>query len=423
MSDTEHQFNFGFDVHDQAVKNDNNSFKNLLDTITTQGGDSVHQLFASDLSALQNLYAAIATGGESVWLNGTDPSNLPVLYVEIGNTYLMVGAYFSEDGISILQKGTADLETFEDVGATYVTLTTGTGTDQERTIQVMANTIEYAGVGIAEIELEQAKENVIETLVGKTKEFVSLMVESLIEVGELDAVALDAKLASEAQKAGESAGTDGEEIVISETLTISANIEFVLGVAGVVFTLGTFAYGLIMLLLEKRMMSYVRFFNATSQEIDFSLCFIEKSCTSAIGPLIPNDVKTIPGISPAWVPAWMIGSTPIHYIDLAYFNTDLTADLGFVLKAAPNETCPGFNVVVNIPNTGENKLYGSFNTQDDCPSYWASHKDSPATLTFCATSGNFTLRVATNQLKGESSSPTDGTMGYNYEYAIVLEEN
>jgi len=424
MSDTEHQFNFGFDVHDQAVENNNNSFKKLLDTITTQGGDSLHQLFASDLSALQNLYVASIEGGRTAWLNGTDPlSKLPVQYVEVGNNFLMVGAYFTEDGIAELQKGTSDLNTSVEVGASYVTLTTGSGTDQERVSQVMATTIEYAGVGIAEMELEQAREKVIEKLVDKGREFVSLLVEGLIDIGELDAVALAAKLASEAKKAAEKAGVEGEEIVISDDLTIAANVNFVLEAASLVFALGTFIYGLVMLLLAKRMTAYVRFYNATSQEVDFSLCLIGVNCTSAICPLTPNDIKTIPGISPAWVPSSIIGSTPIHFIDLAYVNTDLTADLSFVLKAAPNGMFPGFNVLVNIPNRGANMLYTSFNTQDNCVNYWNSHKAAPSSLTSSITSGNFTLRVATNKLQGESPSPTDGAMGYNYEYAIVVEEN
>jgi hypothetical protein len=37
-----------------------------------------------------------------------------------------------------------------------------------------------------------------------------------------------------------------------------------------------------------------------------------------------------------------------------------------------------------------------------------------------ATSGNYTLSIALNQLNGQSPSPLDGTTGYNFEHLIVL---
>ena len=37
-----------------------------------------------------------------------------------------------------------------------------------------------------------------------------------------------------------------------------------------------------------------------------------------------------------------------------------------------------------------------------------------------ATSGNYTLQIASNQLNGQSPSPLDATQGYNFEHLIVL---
>jgi hypothetical protein len=53
---------------------------------------------------------------------------------------------------------------------------------------------------------------------------------------------------------------------------------------------------------------------------------------------------------------------------------------------------------------------------------WAQHitDNRNDDLTMTATSGKYTLSIATNKNSGESPSPLDATEGYNYEHLIVL---
>jgi hypothetical protein len=73
------------------------------------------------------------------------------------------------------------------------------------------------------------------------------------------------------------------------------------------------------------------------------------------------------------------------------------------------------------------KASGRTLTNDDCNDFWQQFDDDPGTgqetLTMQATYGKYTLAIALNQLDGQSPSPLDGTMGYNFEHLIVLTDS
>jgi hypothetical protein len=137
---------------------------------------------------------------------------------------------------------------------------------------------------------------------------------------------------------------------------------------------------------------------------------------------LPNNPVTLSGRSPAFTPAWIIGNTPIHYLEWVFVNSDQLEGIGCVLKADASDTFPGLNAMVNIPMAGENSLFASFGREDQCEGYWEAHKNEQKALVFSATRGNLKLTIATNQLDGRSPSPLDGAEGYNYQHIILLQE-
>ena len=65
-------------------------------------------------------------------------------------------------------------------------------------------------------------------------------------------------------------------------------------------------------------------------------------------------------------------------------------------------------------------------TNESCNDAWDKLQDedperriTPA-LTASATSGPYTLKVATNAFQGRTASPLSGAVGYNYEHLVVL---
>lgn len=427
MSDAQHKFKFTNGPRTLAAKNDSR-FRSCLDQAAGQGGDAVFAFFKSDLSALHGLYTTIATGGDSVWIEGTDKDKgTPTWYVAYADSvFLTIGAVFSDEGIAALETGTGDTNSFEAIGFSYVTLTTEGNTDTPQVRQIMSMTIEYAGNAVSNIRLGDGLKNTIEKLVGQTKEFVSSFIELVVaEEATDDLAAANSAVNSSAGEASEAAKAEGEHIVISEEEEIIADVEFSLAeTVGLVLSLGEFVVGLILTLLSKRMTCYVRFFNATTHDIDLTLCFLSKGTASALSAIIPNDPITIPAISPAWTPEWIIGSNPIHYMEWAFVNTDALEGIGCVFKAEPTtDGFPGLNALMDIPNVGQNALYVRFDTDDRCSEFWQTHKGLQTDLTMVASSDKFTLRIATNQTRGRSPAPLDGTEGYNYEYLILLEES
>jgi hypothetical protein len=173
-------------------------------------------------------------------------------------------------------------------------------------------------------------------------------------------------------------------------------------------------------LLEKQMTNWVKFYNVTAEDIQFGICTTEDSAGAQIAPADVGKTATVTRVSKAPTPPWVTSSaTAIYRSDLTFINTNILKGLGYVLSATPSGDFPGFRVMVDIPLAGDNSLYVSL-TNDDCNSVWRQQKDQNTDLTMSATSGKYTLQIATNQVSGKSASPIDATEGYNYEHLIVL---
>ena len=108
-------------------------------------------------------------------------------------------------------------------------------------------------------------------------------------------------------------------------------------------------------------------------------------------------------------------------------NSGSGDSIGYVLEATASGDFPGFRVAVYVAGDGsDTSLYLAF-TNDDCNDFWQQF-DPPIRVfqgrdkntSMRATSGNYTLSIALNQLNGESPSPLDGTTGYNFEHLLVL---
>jgi hypothetical protein len=179
------------------------------------------------------------------------------------------------------------------------------------------------------------------------------------------------------------------------------------------------------------MTNYVKFYNVTAEDITFGIGTVPSGGASQ-GPAPVGQTATVTHVSPSTAPPWVVGSdTSVYYAPLQFINTNPLGDIGYVLEATPSGNFPGFRVAVYVPNTGDNYMYVGF-TNDDCNTVWTdlmnnygnSDPSEPyigtTNLTMSATSGNYTLQIATNQVSGQSPDPSSGAKGYNYEHLIVL---
>jgi hypothetical protein len=174
---------------------------------------------------------------------------------------------------------------------------------------------------------------------------------------------------------------------------------------------------------------YVQFYNVTSQDIQFGVGYLPWNNVSCTGPALVGQTATIKAVgSPPTVPGIIPDDTVINYALITVDNSGSGDSIGYVLEATPSSDFPGFRVAVYVAGDGSSTmLYLAF-TNDDCNDFWQQfdppYQGDPgtgqATLTMKATSGNYTLSIALNQLNGQSPSPLEGTMGYNFEHLIVL---
>jgi hypothetical protein len=189
---------------------------------------------------------------------------------------------------------------------------------------------------------------------------------------------------------------------------------------------------LVMVLLQLTMVDvrdYVQFYNVTSQDIEFGIGCLPWGNVSCKGPAPVGQTATIKAVGPPpTVPGVIPDDTVINYALITMDNSGSGDNIAYVLKATPSGDFPGFRVAVYVAGDGsDTSLYLAF-TNDDCNDFWQQFyppdQGDPGTrqttLTMQATSDNYTLSIALNQLNGQSPSPLDGTMGYNFEHLIVL---
>lgn len=421
---TLHNFRITTGAQTSAVQN-TSSLQTALSQAVSHGGETVFDIFRNDLGAINKLHEDIATGGPSIWIDGTDShTGLPTQYVSSGESQLVIGFYLTDAGKEAVESGTPGTgpDDWEDIGYSYVTLVTGAGTNTPRVSQLSTHLVQYVGDGIPEIAIENGLRDLVKTVVSRVKKFVTKTINLIAELAT-GMTAEEAKEAASrrAAQAAEEASIENEEIVIGER-TITANMVFdVVQVVGFIFQLGVLALGILLRLISKRIVCHLRFYNTSTADIDLSICWVKEDAALASAPMLPQTPVTVPAVGPAWTPPWIIGDKAVHFVDIVIVNTDALKGVGVVLKADATDDFPGFNAMVNVPNRGKNSLNISFGREDDCHSYWQTHKNEHESLTISADHTPYSLRLATNQLDGTSPAPGDGTKGYNYEHLLALE--
>lgn len=366
----------------------------------------------------------IATQGDAVWLDVDDQqTGLPLKVAVNGTSSLVVGSGLLPDGLSVIQNGTTSTTDFQDFGFGYVNLVLNSQTDQIQVIQVSTSILQYAGGGLPTFDLQTGLQDLINNINDRVKDFLSLMIEGAFgKEGDESVSEAEQTTEENADNASEQASANDQTITPTEGEEVAADFGVdVAEAANLALEIGVWVIQLVFQLISKSITNYVRVYNATAQEIEFSLCLMRQNTAALAAPELPNNPVYIPAMgTPAWTPSAIIGDNPLFFVDFAFVNTDSLSGIGYVLKAQPNGDFPGFNVLVNIPITGSNQLYLQLQRDDDCADFWTQHNQGSDALSLQVTSGVYTLSIVTNQGSGESDSPINGSRGFNYQHLILL---
>jgi len=382
------------------------------------GGDAVYDFFAGNYQALQNLYQTIATGGDEVWLDGVDEhTGLPVTYVAQGNNFLTVAHQFTDT--QPLQDGTGSSTTYKPVGIAEVTVTTDQGTSQ-----IILNDIHYAGLGLGGLltsaVLSKFALSIIKSVAAWVKNTAIRIYQAVAGGGAENPDQAENTVENETSEAATESSEAGVEVAdgifADVTITLAQGVLAVVGI-------GILAVVFILQLLEKQITAVVRFYNLTATDVPFGVCYLDGDTGMTLGPADVGQTAIVPKVSPATSPPWVIGSdTGIYYGEANFLNQNELEGIGYVLTGEPSGSFPGFKVAVDIPLLSSNSMSVQFST-DSCSDVWTQLDDSqqpPTVLTASATSGPYTLTVATNAVSGTSPSPLTGEVGYYYEHLVVL---
>jgi hypothetical protein len=400
-----------------AAGNQSNFLQQLQSAL--QGAAPVHNFFSSYHQTLQTFFDTIATGDDTIWLDGTEGNGNPVRYVQIGNNYLTVCGNITDTDPIITGTGTD----YEPVGVATVTVTI----DNFGTHVVAVHDVFYAGIGMG-VGIAAALSALLRSVVQVYRTYV-------IDLSKAATVYLADNPPQPPAQAEEAGGDIDSEAASAayESVELPWGSFVSVDMAGAVTgAAGGAALVLLLVVLQLTMVDvrdYVQFYNVTSQDIQFGIGYLPWDNVSCNGPAPVGQTATIKAVgSPPTVPGIIPSDTVINYALITMDNSGSGDSIGYVLEATPSAGFPGFRVAVYVAGDGsDTSLYLAF-TNDDCNDFWQQF-DPPyqgdsgtgqTTLTMQATSGNYTLSIALNQLKGQSPSPLDGTMGYNFEHLIVL---
>ena len=401
-----------------AAANQSNFLQQLQSAL--QGGTPVYNFFSSYQQTLQTFFATIATGDDTIWLDGIDEKGNPVSYVQIGNNYFTLSANITD--IDPIKNGTGT--DYEPVGVATVTVTI----DNFSVHVAAVHDVFYAGIGIS-VGIAAAVSALLRSVVQVYRVYVIDMSKA-VTVYLADNPPQPPAQAEEASEdidfeAASAAAYDGVVLPGGATLSVDMAGAAAGAAGGAVLVL-------LMVVLQLTMVDvrdYVEFYNVTSQDIQFGIGCLPWGDVSCNGPAPVGQTATIKAVgSPPTVPGIIPSDTVINYALITMDNSGSGDSIGYVLEATPSGDFPGFRVAVYVAGDGSGtSLYLAF-TNDDCNDFWQQfdppHQGDPGTgqktLTMQATSGNYTLSIALNQLNGQSPSPLDGTMGYNFEHLIVL---
>ena len=404
-----------------AAGNQSNFLQQLQSAL--QGGTPVYNFFAGYHQALQTFFTTIATGDDTIWLDGTDENGNPVRYVQIGNNFFTLSANITHTDPIVNGTGTD----YEPVGVATVTVSI----DNFGAHVIAVHEISYAGIGVG----------------AGIQAAMPLIIRSVMTIHEVYIIDLSkaatAFLADNPLQPSFQAEQLSEDIdskcawVASEDGAImpfgpfgpSLSVDITSGVTGGV---GGAALILFLVLLQLMMVdvrNYAQFYNVTSQDVKLGIGYLPWTNVSCNGPAPVGQTATIKAVgSPPTVPGIIPDDTAINYALITMDNSGSGDSIGYVLEATPSGDFPGFRVAVYVAGDGSStSLYLAF-TNDDCNDFWQQFNPPQGgvsgtgkeTLTMQATHGDYILAIALNQLNGQSPSPLDATMGYNFEHLIVL---
>ncbi len=394
---------------------------NLLQMLQSalQGGTSVYNFFAAYHQPLQTFYNTIATGDDTIWLDGIDEKGNPVKYVQVGNNYLTLSANITDT--KPMENGTGT--DYQPVGVATLTLSI----DNFGTHIVAVHDILYAGMALGGVGiLAPFVSGAVQAYRFYTSDLVK---RAAIEVDNAGLKPPDA--AGEEGAAIDSEAADGASN-IPDISPYLPQLEVEIGAGEVVGAVGGAVLILVMVLLQLMLVevrNYAQFYNVTSQDIQFGIGYLPWGNVSCNGPAPVGQTATIKAVgSPPTVPGIIPDETVINYAVITMDNAGSGDSIGYVLEATPSGDFPGFRVAVYVAGDGSStSLYLAF-TNDDCNDFWQQFDPSKGgvpgtgqtTLTMQATYSSYTLYIALNQLNGQSPSPLDGSEGYNFEHLIVL---
>jgi hypothetical protein len=383
------------------------------------GGTPVYNFFSSYHQTLQTFFTMIATADDNDWLEGTDEKGNPVIYVQIGNNFFTLSANITNTDPITNGTGT----NYEPVGVATVTVTI----NNFGTHTVAVHDLIYAGFGIGGVGIGAALPSLVRAALQVYRFYSKAIAKAVADY----LVGNPPQPPPEAEAAGTDIDSDAAsqaalDAFLAPTLSVDISVGAVAGAAGGAVLI------LLMAVLQLTMVDvrdYVQFYNVTSQDIQFGIGYLPWGNVSCNGPAPVGQTATIKAVgSPPTVPGIIPSGTVMNYALITMDNSGSGDSIGYVLEATPFGDFPGFRTAVYVAGDGSNtSLYLAF-TNDDCNDFWQQF-DPPyqgeagtgqTTLTMRATSGNYTLSIALNQLNGQSASPLDGTMGYNFEHLIVL---
>jgi len=301
----------------------------------------------------------------------------------------------------------------------YLTLTEG---PTKRVTQLLSGIASYQGDKLTGFASGQGLNDLVSGLVNTAVSFVQAIFE------EAWAAPLAADIGAAAISAGRSAQNAADAVSGTTKLVGPSGLEVeteILMTSGEALSLGLGAVALIALFplqaLAKKTTDQVRVYNATSEALDVSLAWLHPEAGYA-GPLAIEPV-TLSAVGPVWTPPWVIGENAASYANWIFNNTDTLGRIAYVVHISASRTFPGALVEVDIPNHDDNSAGIGFTTSEDFKGFWESCPSRTTALVASEQSsiGGYVIRLATNQTNGESPSPADGTMGYNYEHLIVIE--
>jgi hypothetical protein len=397
-----------------AAGNQSNFLQQLQSAL--QGGAPVYNFFASYHQTLQTFFATIATADDNDWLEGTDKKGNPVTYVQIGNNFFTLSTDISN--IDPIKNGTG--MNYEPVGVATVTVTI----DNFGTHVIAIHDLFYAGIGVGAGGIVAA----LPSLVRSALEAYRFYARDISKAVADWLVGNSPQPPAEADAVSDEIDTTAADLARYFSSTVSVDIS----AAAVAGAVGGTVLIVLMAILQLTMVDvrdYVQFYNVTSQDIEFGIGCLPWGNVSCNGPAPVGQTATIKAVgSPPTLSGAIPADTVINYALVTMDNSGSGDSIGYVLEATPSGDFPGFRVAVYVAGDGNNtSLYLAF-TDDDCNDFWQqfdpTHQGDPATgqttLTMQATYGSYTLSIALNQLNGQSPSPLDGTMGYNFEHLIVL---